>query len=266
MDPDELTASLRAAARALEDHGEPLDGLQAAFESITGAVVVQILDEVWDEAPLPEAAATALTLPVSRHGARIGTVVVGWRRLYQPSPEIVALAELLAAAAGHALERRRLLAEAAEAARTDSLTGLANRREWDDRLPLEIERALRDHLPLSIALLDLDAFKPYNDTFGHQAGDRHLRECAARWRALLRANDLLARYGGEEFGLLLPSTWIDEAVAVVERMREAVPGRQTASAGVVQWNGAENAEELIRRCDFALYAAKASGRDQVQRG
>ena len=266
MDSRGFTEALRTAALALEGHDEPLDALHDALMQVTRAEVVQILDEIWDEAPLPEAAASAVTRPVRRHGRQTGTVVVGWRIPYEPDANLLSIIDLLAAAAGHALERRRLLAEASEAARTDALTGLANRREWDDRVPLEIERAMRDHLPLALALIDLDHFKPYNDTFGHQAGDRLLRECAARWRGHLRANDTLARYGGEEFALLLPSTWIDEAVQVVERMRHEVPGRQTASVGVVQWNGAEDAYELVKRADFALYAAKAGGRDRVERG
>jgi len=266
MDSFDLIDALGICARALEDHEEPLDGLRAALAAVSGASVVQILDETWDEAPLPEMAVSAITRPVKRRGKRIGSIVIGWPHA-EPAPiELVALVDLLASAAGHALERRRLLDEATAAARTDALTGLFNRREWDDRIPMEIERAMRDHLPLSVALIDLDHFKPYNDTFGHQAGDRLLRECAARWRGHLRTNDLLARYGGEEFGVILPSTWLDEAVEVVERMREEVPGRQTASAGVVQWNGAEDASEIVRRADFALYAAKASGRDRVERG
>jgi diguanylate cyclase (GGDEF)-like protein len=103
----------------------------------------------------------------------------------------------------------------------------------------------------------------YNDDHGHQAGDRLLKEIAAAWRRHLRATDVLARYGGEEFALALPACEIDAAGLLLERLREAKPGRQTCSAGLVAWDRIESTDQLIGRADAALYEAKAAGRNRV---
>jgi diguanylate cyclase (GGDEF)-like protein len=147
--------------------------------------------------------------------------------------------------------------------RVDELTGLPNRRAWSAELPVAIERARRDRVELSIALLDLDHFKRFNDEFGHQAGDRLLRGAAAAWSAQLRAVDQLARYGGEEFIVLLPGATAELATGVLERLRGATPAGQTFSAGVATWDGTETSEDLIARADQALYQAKDAGRDRI---
>ena len=147
--------------------------------------------------------------------------------------------------------------------RVDELTGLPNRRAWAAELPIAIERARRDRVDLSIALLDLDHFKRFNDEFGHQAGDRLLKSAAAAWSAQLRAVDQLARYGGEEFIALLPGATAELATGVLERLREVTPAGQTFSAGVATWDGNETSEELIDRADQALYQAKDAGRDRI---
>jgi diguanylate cyclase (GGDEF)-like protein len=126
-------------------------------------------------------------------------------------------------------------------------------------------RAERTGEPLCLALLDLDFFKAYNDLHGHQAGDGHLRRTAAVWRRELRAIDVLARYGGEEFGVLLPSCDIEEAREVIDRVRGATPNDQSASAGVVLYDGRETAESLLARADAALYRAKHAGRAMTVR-
>jgi diguanylate cyclase (GGDEF)-like protein len=151
----------------------------------------------------------------------------------------------------------------ARAALTDALTGAPNRRAWDERLAVEIARAERTDAPVSIAMLDLDHFKAFNDEHGHQAGDRLLRETTDAWRAELRTLDLLARYGGEEFGVILPGCRLDEAAATVERLRRLTPGGQTSSAGVATWDGRESADDFVARTDRALYAAKHAGRDRT---
>jgi diguanylate cyclase (GGDEF)-like protein len=117
-----------------------------------------------------------------------------------------------------------------------------------------------------LATLDLDCFKLYNDTHGHPAGDRLLREMAAVWREELRARDFLARIGGEEFALLLPGTGPGDASAVVERLRARMPYEQTCSAGIVARKAGEGADSLTARADEALYASKTSGRDRVTVG
>jgi diguanylate cyclase (GGDEF)-like protein len=145
----------------------------------------------------------------------------------------------------------------------DELTELPNRRAWAADLPRAIERARRDGAPLSIAMLDLDHFKRFNDEFGHPAGDRLLKGATAAWRSCLREVDHLARYGGEEFIVLLPGADAAQAATVLDRLRVETPAGQSFSAGVASWDGTETSQELVDRADRALYVAKATGRDRV---
>jgi diguanylate cyclase (GGDEF)-like protein len=149
-------------------------------------------------------------------------------------------------------------------AREDALTGLPNRRAWSDELPAAIERARRDDVPLSVAMMDLDHFKKFNDGFGHQAGDRLLKTAASAWTAELRTIDQLARYGGEEFILLLPGVHVESAIEVLARLRAVTPLGQSFSAGLAVWNGIETSDELIARADQALYVAKGAGRARTE--
>ncbi len=119
-----------------------------------------------------------------------------------------------------------------ELAGTDALTGLANRRTWDEALGREIERAKRATEPLVLVLLDLNGFKAYNDVHGHPAADRFLKEMASAWTGALRPTDTLARLGGDEFGLILPGLSTTEAQAVVERLRELVPAGPDVCLGI----------------------------------
>ena len=160
-------------------------------------------------------------------------------------------------------EREELLRRVEAMARTDALTGLPNRRAWDEELRRELARAARSGESLCVVLLDLDHFKRFNDEHGHQAGDALLREAAIAWRMRIRVTDLIARYGGEEFAILLPHCPPDEALAILERLRAATREGQTCSAGVAYWDGSESSEELVGRADTALYEAKRSGRDRV---
>lgn len=148
-------------------------------------------------------------------------------------------------------------------AHLDGLTGVPNRRSWDDALTRELARARRSGEPVVVGLLDLDFFKKFNDGYGHQAGDLLLKEAAAAWRAQLRDPDVLARYGGEEFGVVIAGLPAEEALAIVSRLRPVTPRGQTFSAGLAEWDGHESADELVRRADEALYQAKDAGRDRV---
>jgi diguanylate cyclase (GGDEF)-like protein len=156
----------------------------------------------------------------------------------------------------------RMMGELDQLVHEDGLTGTTNRRGLDERLPVELARAGRSGQPLTVAMLDLDHFKRYNDRRGHGAGDALLRGAAQGWRKQLRPTDLLARYGGEEFTLVLPACDADQALLLIERLRPLVPDRQTFSAGVATWNGGDSAEELIRSADLALLAAKKGGRNR----
>jgi diguanylate cyclase (GGDEF)-like protein len=112
-------------------------------------------------------------------------------------------------------------------------------------------------------MLDLDHFKAFNDQHGHLAGDRQLTACAVAWQTQLRPGDVLACLGGEEFAVLLNGCTLEDATAVIERLRTATPGRQTCSAGLVARHNDEPAETLMARADSALYAAKHAGRNQL---
>ncbi len=161
------------------------------------------------------------------------------------------------------LQRETLQTQLGTMARTDALTGLPNRRAWDEALEGELARANRGGSPVCAALLDLDHFKEFNDLNGHPAGDSHLREAAALWKARLRSTDLIARYGGEEFAVLLTATDAMQAQEVIETLRACVPDDETVSAGIAQWDGVETGAELLVRADRALYEAKRNGRNRT---
>jgi diguanylate cyclase (GGDEF)-like protein len=148
-------------------------------------------------------------------------------------------------------------------ARDDGLTGLPNRRTWDFELARVCSASHQDGEPLHVALLDLDHFKAFNDTYGHPTGDLLLQAATATWRAALPADAFLARYGGEEFALLFRGLDGAEAHAAVDRLRALTPLRQTFSAGIARWDGTEEPAAVLARADAALYEAKRSGRDRV---
>jgi diguanylate cyclase (GGDEF)-like protein len=168
----------------------------------------------------------------------------------------------LAALVGNELERRTLMRRLAADARTDALTGLANRRAWDEALPLALRQAERLGHPLAVVLTDVDHFKAYNDAHGHPAGDLALRELGARWSVHVRDIDVLARIGGEEFAVLLPGCDARAALAVAERLRADMPAGLTTSAGVASWHAPQSPAELVAAADRALYRAKHAGRDR----
>lgn len=210
---------------------------------------------------------TVIFEPLLRGPAVLGVLAVGWREVRVPlALRTATVVRLLAAELATALERRRLLRQLRDLARTDPLTGLANRRLWDERLAVELVRADRYGRALCVAAIDLDRFKPYNDRHGHQAGDRLLQATTAAWRDALRASDLLSRIGGDEFGLLLPDCDLDQARTIVSRLQARTAGGEEGvgcSAGLVRWQPKETAGALLARADEALYAAKAAGRGGV---
>ena len=157
----------------------------------------------------------------------------------------------------------------------DPLTGLFNRRYLDDTLPRELNQARRKNEPVSIAMLDIDHFKKFNDTFGHEAGDLILRELGHLFRESLRKSDIACRYGGEEFVIVLFDSTQNESLKRFETIREGINnlqlryreqllGRMTVSIGIAETtNNAMSAEELVVAADKALYAAKRAGRDCI---
>lgn len=168
--------------------------------------------------------------------------------------------------------RRRL----SEMALTDALTQLPNRRHFEDVLRAELDRLRRHGGECSVAMVDVDSFKHYNDTVGHMAGDNVLRELADVMRRELRLHDMVARYGGEEFALLMINTGKSEALPVLERLRHDVQehpfrhrdiqptGRLTVSAGLASFpQDGDSYEALMKKADDALYEAKRGGKNQV---
>jgi diguanylate cyclase (GGDEF)-like protein len=206
--------------------------------------------------------ASMLFEPVLRGGEAIGVLIVGWAERVDDRRR-AAIISLLATDAAIAIERADLVEHLSGLALTDALTGVPNRRSLDEHLAAALRTAQTGDGALCVAMLDLDHFKAFNDRFGHQDGDRLLKEAVAAWRAVLRPGDVLARYGGEEFAVLLPACSKADALVVIERLREATPGRQTCSAGLASWDGVESAESLVGRADDALYVAKAGGRDRT---
>lgn len=202
--------------------------------------------------------------PVIRDESAVAVLVLGWSRpVKRLSQGVESGMQMLSAEAAIALDRARLLVQLQETARTDDLTGLPNRRAWDEELPRELARAARDSRSVCVAMLDLDRFKEFNDERGHQAGDRLLKQSAAAWSTELRSTDTLARYGGEEFALVLPGCTLSDGQLLVERLRTAMPDDQKVSAGIAEWDGNETPELLLGRADRALYTAKKTGRDRL---
>jgi two-component system cell cycle response regulator len=155
-------------------------------------------------------------------------------------------------------------------ARTDGLTGIANHRAFQEFLQQHFNEASRYHQPLALALIDVDYFKQFNDTFGHQAGDEVLKRVARILRENVRQADFVARYGGEEFAIVFPATNIESASQVAERLRQAIEEAEwehrpvTASFGVASLQPCmQTPQELIEAADHALYKAKAAGRNRV---
>jgi len=158
-----------------------------------------------------------------------------------------------------------------ELSRTDSLTGIGNRRSFDGELVSRFEHALRYGRPLTLVMIDIDHFKKINDTFGHQAGDEVLQRIARVLQRTTRQSDFVARFGGEEFVVLLPETPMLEGLQVAEKIRAAVaaedlPNRVTVSAGVATMPQPhiDSPDALIAAADAALYKAKESGRNRVE--
>ncbi|MBM3508446.1 MAG: sensor domain-containing diguanylate cyclase [Alphaproteobacteria bacterium] len=233
---------------------------------------------------LPEPASVAL-LPLLRWGTLVGVLNLGSVRPDRFVPGMATqFIEWLAAVASVCMENVANNERLKHIGLTDALTGVHNRRYFDQRLREEVDRALRKGQPLSCLLIDCDHFKRINDSHGHLIGDAVLREVAERVKDQLRLSDAMARYGGEEFGVLLAQTGTATALAVAGRIREAIARHAidlpdgktlqlTISIGVAtieeEVRGADidaRAREVVAAADRALYSAKEGGRNQVRVG
>ncbi|HKE78353.1 MAG TPA: diguanylate cyclase [Solirubrobacteraceae bacterium] len=212
----------------------------------------------------PDADASMAFRPIGGADGVRGVLVLAWTPALPELPASAGpLLDVLTEEAAAAMQRADLLQRLAELSRTDELTGLPNRRSWEELLDRELRVARRTGQPLSVVMLDLDHFKAYNDRHGHQGGDRLLWLAAHLWRENLRDTDVLARWGGEEFGLLLPGCDAVCAQRLMQRLHEVPLDALTFSAGVSQWDGVSASETLIGEADAALYAAKRGGRNRT---
>jgi two-component system cell cycle response regulator len=250
------------------DHDSPL--VRETWS--TGApMLVRVVDDDLLDLVLP-GARNVVVAPVAVDGHDLGVVVAEWgggadARI--PTSTVQALAQ----AATHtalALRNAQLLGEIERLATRDSLTGLPNRRLFDESLHREIARSQRLGTPLSLLVLDIDHFKQVNDTYGHQTGDSVLCEVASALVANTKNFDVPARYGGDEFVVLLPGCSRHDAMSVAERVRNGIAEQVgeapvTISAGVASApDNANDAERLMAAADAALYDAKRTGRDRVE--
>ena len=212
---------------------------------------------------LPEFGAGAFQ-PLAIGERTLGVLTVLWRSEPPDVPEReLQLIELLSGEAAVAIQRTTTLSELEKLTRVDALTGIGNRRAFDEQLTRELKRAEREGNEVALGMFDLDHFKAYNDAHGHPAGDRLLAEVAAVWEGCLRATDSLARYGGEEFALVAPGCSAAEVWRSWTGCAPRCPRRSRARPGVALWDGTETIEALLARADAALYAAKVAGRDQT---
>ncbi len=159
---------------------------------------------------------------------------------------------------------------------TDALTGVANRKSFDSALRKATREAAEERLPLCLLMADIDHFKRFNDTFGHQLGDQVLRLVGRTLVECIKGRDLAARYGGEEFAVILPNTKLSDAVTLAGNICKALASKKvirrstgeelgtvTISIGAASYRPGEPLRELVRRADLALYAAKGRGRNRV---
>jgi diguanylate cyclase (GGDEF)-like protein len=219
---------------------------------------------------LPDAGNLVLA-PLHADARTVGVLVCehALKRGSRLERRVVSMLERYGSQAALALANAWLVVRLKRSAATDGLTGVANRRSFDETLPREFARATRSETPLSLVLLDIDRFKLLNDTHGHLAGDDVLREVARSLEREVRLGDTVARYGGEEFVVLLPGLDALHAAEVAERLRAAVAALPlgvgvTVSAGVASCpSHGSDPLGLVRAADRALYASKRDGRDRV---
>lgn len=264
-----------AATAAATDATPPASSSDSIFE-IRGDKAAEFLDRI-------HKLTANVDSDVDRHATRVAQISGGLSGVTELSATAAGTAATQLLEANRQLQqdlatakeelqtqRRQLDSYMAEAL-TDALTGLANRRKFDQELNRRFAQWKTGGTPLSLVLVDVDHFKSLNDQHGHVAGDAILHEIAQVLLDSVRANDMVARYGGEEFGIILPGTTLEEARPVAERIRGSVAAHSfqfgdaeasvTVSAGVAQAILTNDSEVLVTRADTALYSAKDSGRD-----
>ena len=220
-------------------------------------------------------ALAGLCIPMSAQGESLGVLYLRGKETGTPHPFNEQLAITTSEQIALALANLRLRETLRSQSILDPLTGIYNRRFMEETLAREIRRAERNQRELSVLMFDLDRFKQFNDTFGHEAGDALLRELGQLLQSSIRGGDVACRFGGEEFVLILPEVTVEEARRRAEELREKTRqltvihrgqalGIITVSLGVAAYpKHAMAGEALLRAADKALYRAKAEGRDRV---
>jgi diguanylate cyclase len=250
---DTMSTQLRRATEALADagsstlrYGEALDGASAALKAPVEPFVLQTL---------------------------VRTLIQATRNMRDRTRE---LEERLSETSGEVRSLRNNLSKVREEALTDPLTGVANRKRFDEFLEDARREAIRKGSPLSLVMCDIDHFKGINDAWGHNVGDQVIRFIASALGSSSRQGWLVARYGGEEFAIVAPDAPISEAIAMAERARTSIEskvlrrrttnehlGHVTASFGVALYQPEEPRWKFVERADAALYASKDGGRNKV---
>ena len=257
-------------------------------DALAGAVCIEGLPVVLDDASGMHPAAhlfavgeridrlgSVAIVPLATGGSPIGALLIGGAQPYLVTHDAADRLMVLAAVAAASLSIAWEVEEVSRTARTDALTGLANRREFDLQLERVLSETDRFGGRASLVLVDLDHFKKVNDTHGHDAGDAVLKAVARTLVEGAREVDICARFGGEELAILLPQTSTDGAIELAERLRVAIASRPlmhgsdeirvTASFGVASYPGAARTRDgVFPAADKALYEAKHGGRNQVR--
>lgn len=216
-----------------------------------------------------------LAVPIILRGRIFGVIGIG--QVKSPTGNESRLMKTIADIAGMALINRSLLGEAKQEANTDPLTGLNNRRYFFQMAEILVEKSIRDgSTPISIVLLDIDNFKHYNDTNGHEEGDRVLQELSKLLIEVTRKDSVIARFGGEEFIVMLPGISKEDAFAYAQRLREKIsshpfPNREKQPLGCLSISGGiatfpfdeGSMKKVIKLADTALYSAKSEGRNRI---
>jgi two-component system cell cycle response regulator len=245
--------------------------------SITTANTFPPFAELYDQ----NASRYMMVMPIAVDQSLLGLLLLGWQHFIAPERlNRISFAFLMSQQIALGLEKAHLYNHIKSMALSDSLTGLANRRNFDMFLTIELKRAASLKRPLSLIMLDLDKFKRYNDSYGHVIGDKLLREIGQILQYNVRSIDLPARYGGEEFSIILPECSSNEAKFIGEKLREAIEfgsfpddrgtatAKITASLGIATYDPSVAVsppaiEKFIEIADKALYQAKNLGRNRV---